>query len=300
MQSYKTHNSSLMLLVSLFLHILVLGYLFLALFQPQLHNFFPKTESSALKIPVIIAQPKTNIAAIAQPKAPAHLPRQLPKEEIPVAQLPGTAINTTTKALVKNQATTDQCDKNNKSVDKKTASLKNTSKTSSTIIEAVNYPSLFSVPQEIKKTDGNDHYEDNGDLRSKKLTLADLFKSLLPPQEKSDNVTTDGMLIISQGDMKYYSFLQKFITHINQVFAFHGGPAQVRNWLQKGFLQKNTALSIIIDKKGSVLDVDITQSSGYIPFDELSIKTVHQASPFPPIPDRIGHDKVRVDLSSYL
>lgn len=303
--SYKTEKSGLMLLISLIIHALALFYLFLMIIHPKLEDFLTPPHQSPIHVPVIFTQPSPQAPPI-KPPLPA-LP-SLPEENIPVAQVPSAVSHAALSAQPTHKASPSPSsahkEKSKESpteqaTSKKEASLK---KSSTTLLEKTDHPAIFSLPKEPKKAETiKDHGTDHSGLRNKKLMLEDLFKDLLPANTTHDeNTTADGMLIISQGDMKYYSFLQKFITHINQVFSFHGGPALAHTWTRKGVLSKNAALSVVIDKQGKVLDAKITQSSGYKPFDELSLKTVYQASPFPPIPDRLQHDKVRVDLASYL
>jgi len=309
MQNCKENTSRLMLLISLFLHVILLAYLFLAIFQPQMHNFFPKINNPPFTAPIIFSQPQATPPITAAPKSPVLEPRTSPQEDIPVAQIPA-GIPQLTKPL--NSAHKPSSSSTNHQ-EKKDLTSKETTPTpekkikpqktpSTSILEKTDLPALFALPQEPVSSPLTKHHEtDHSGLRNKKLTLQDLFKDLLPASDaNNENTTADGMLIISQGDMKYCSFLQKFITHINQVFSFHGGPALAHQWARQGNLKKNAALSVVIDKQGKVLDAKITQSSGYNLFDELSLKTVYQSSPFPPIPDRLKHDKVRVDLSSYL
>ncbi|MFS8506652.1 MAG: TonB C-terminal domain-containing protein [Candidatus Babeliales bacterium] len=100
--------------------------------------------------------------------------------------------------------------------------------------------------------------------------------------------------------MKYYSFFNQFLTHINQVFAFHGGPEKFSSYIQSGKQLKNAALFVIIDQQGKVLSRSITSSSGYAPADALILQAVDQASPFPPVPQHFNHKTVRIELISMI
>lgn len=87
---------------------------------------------------------------------------------------------------------------------------------------------------------------------------------------------------------------------MNQVFAFNNGPETLQKWAQEGLIKKNVGISIIIDRKGKVLETIFLSPSGYQPFDELTLKTVQAASPFPPVPELFKEKTVRVNLTSGL
>ena len=144
---------------------------------------------------------------------------------------------------------------------------------------------------------------DSDEIRKRKLTLADLFKTLPHVMEEVNKHSQEGgsdQLVIAQGDMRYYSFLKKFIGHMNQVFGFKGGPGQLERWAQEGKIKKNVGISIVIDRKGNVLKVEFLTRSGYQPFDDLTQETVQEASPFPPVPAQFKEKTVRVELTSAL
>lgn len=154
-------------------------------------------------------------------------------------------------------------------------------------------PAQESLPSEAKSTSA---------LQKRALTLADLFRTLphLTGERTEQGVDGKETLIITQGDMKYYSFLKDFIQHMNNTFNFDDGPQKMEEWMRKKLLIRNTALSIVIDKQGAVQSVKVTASSGFEPFDELAVATVYKASPFAPVPDHFKQDMVRVELTSTL
>ncbi len=287
-------------------------------YTPQKHTITPKEEKES-PIPESAKKTKDQF-----PEAPTQ--ETLKKdEEVAQAELPGSLStipkerqSLSKKTIKKAESiskpfttTTEQENQQEKKTDDtKKESLQKPLTSLSTILESTDAPALFTLPKPTPEVSNSTAEQTTAyrQLRKNKLTLADLFKDLSSPlgfPDSIDNNSQDGelnanMLVINQGDMKYYSFLEKFITHINQVFSFHNGPNQARQWAQQGLLKNNTNLTIIIDKKGNVLAAEILQSSGYAPFDKLSLKTIYLASPFPPIPDRLGHQKIRVNLSSYL
>jgi len=137
------------------------------------------------------------------------------------------------------------------------------------------------------------------DLRKRQLTLADLFKDM-PHTLKQ--ITSEGKegeeLVIVQGDMKYYSFLKQFLNHINEVFAFHGGPQKLFALVQSGRVKQSAGLSVIIDKQGKVINKKLMKTTGCSQADGLLLDAIESASPFPPVPHHFGHEQVRVELIS--
>ena len=150
-----------------------------------------------------------------------------------------------------------------------------------------------SIPSDVKS---------GSSLQKRALTLEDLFRTLphLTQERTEQGIDGKETLIITQGDMKYYSFLKDFIQHMNNTFNFDNGPQKMEEWMRKKLLVRNTALSIVIDKKGAVQSVKVTASSGFEPFDKLAVATVYKASPFAPVPDHFKQDLVRVELTSTL
>ena len=325
MEHLKNNNfSSFSLIASFFVHIILFIFIFFIITHHDTYNFLSQNNKLPTAPVIFYSQPASTQKVMPQPtaevqkqeKAPEPKPQQeqkkistpehqktkdlikQPEEEIAQAQLPGLpTADATKKPALSKKLTKKSEHKELAELFSATKTLKPTTSEEPTPETLQQKTSLTSLKQSEK----------SNDLRAYKLTLADLFKdlssagALTGKDQSSQEGQTDGdMLIIGQGDMKYYSFLQKFVTHINQVFSFYGGPDKVKNWINKGFIKNDTHLSITIDKNGKVLSALITQSSGCKAFDELSLQTINQASPFPPIPDRLGHQKVRVDLSSYL
>lgn len=168
-------------------------------------------------------------------------------------------------------------------------------------------PTLLSIPkkptiEEQEKLKETEKTHDSQEIRSRKLTLADLFKTMPHFSEKEvpKNEGPGSQLVIAQGDMRYYTIIKKNVEHMNQVFGFHGGHATMLKWAQEGLIKKNVGVSIILNKQGDVLQTIITSSSGYKPFDELTKKTVAQASPFPPLSKEFKEETFRLELTSGL
>jgi hypothetical protein len=105
-------------------------------------------------------------------------------------------------------------------------------------------------------------------------------------------------LVIVQGDMKYYSFLKQFLKHINEVFTFHGGPQKLIALAQSGSIKQSAGISVIINKKGAVIDKKLVKTTGCPQADLLLLNAIESASPFPPVPHHFGHEQVRVELIS--
>ena len=298
MNNHSAHERTIFGLgTSIFLHAILLLIIFIFVASPDISLFDPPKASSQITpiaAPIILysgsPQPlqKTVVSQKQILKQVQPVQQTIPKQQRPSSDI--------TKKTEKNK--TEPVGKNNKIIKKETIKK--------SLVEKTEEPALFKIAEESSLSFGGRTFANAEELRRYKLTLADLFKKM-PHHLTAEQITTGTekgsgkqTLVISQGDMKYYSFLQKFVTHINQVFSFHGGPDKARVWAKKGLIKKNTGISIVIDKAGKVINVILTYSSGYKPFDELSIDTVKQASPFPPVPDYFNHEKVRIELSSYL
>lgn len=143
--------------------------------------------------------------------------------------------------------------------------------------------------------------QETGSIRRRQLTLADLFRTLPHVMKKLSGESGDGdQLVVVQGDMNYYGFLKNFLEHINQVFAFHGGPAQLLSYAKSGKITQNAGLSVVIDRQGNLISKQLRHSFGHTDADALILKTVDMASPFPPVPSHIQHKTVRVELISVI
>jgi len=166
------------------------------------------------------------------------------------------------------------------------------------LVGPIEAPTLFEA---APKPFDQPNQKDTGEVRKRQLTLSDLFKTMPHMMKQIAKSAQDGQeLVIVQGDMKYYSFLKKFITHINQVFSFHGGPRKMIDWIQDGSIGKRAGISVTIDRQGNVLSRRLMHSCGHAPADELLVDAVDLASPFPPVPAHFGHKTVRVELVSVL
>lgn len=164
------------------------------------------------------------------------------------------------------------------------------------IAEPTKAPTLFEAAEKPFKQSKE---TDTGQVRRRQLTLADLFKGMPHMMKKiAEGVQDSQELVIVQGDMKHYSFLKKFVTHINQVFAFQGGPEKMLNWAQNGSIKQRAGISVTIDRKGNVLSSRLMRSCGHTQADELLLNAINAASPFPPVPAHIAQKTVRVELVS--
>jgi len=292
---------------SLFFHIILLLILFLMIASPDARKLLePASRQSATSIaaPVVLysgppPQPHKTVSARPGSKGGVGTPGT-PGAKVPTAQKqpPLKTMPKTMPLPPKPQGVQSPAQKE----PKKETPTKAKEKTP--FLEKTEAPSMFKAVEQTAPADGQKKQAaDKEELRRHKLTLADLFQTMPHLMQAANQAAQAGdgdTLVISQGDMKYYTFLTKFITHINDVFAFHGGPQKISQWMQQGYIKKNTSMSVVTDKKGNVLEVRLTGSSGYAPFDELSMETVRQASPFPPVPDYLNHEKVRVELMSYI
>jgi TonB family protein len=66
---------------------------------------------------------------------------------------------------------------------------------------------------------------------------------------------------------------------------------------QRSGISGEVGVRLTILRDGSLEDVMIAQSSGYDILDKAALGSVHRASPFPPIPEESGEDKVHLTIS---
>lgn len=289
---------SLPIIVSLIIHFFVIGAIFISLVPQDTVTFIKKkiketttiipantTEPTPLPAPVVLYYAnghKSSVLSPAQTKSNPSL-KNLPPESL--QKLEGKKEETIEKAK-------------QKSIEKKE---KNEQKKSPTVISSVSETGFFKATENPSNLTQKQETTTENQIRSRQLELADLFKSMphYPQTEGHSNGTTDQLLVV-QGDMKYYSFFNQFLNHINQVFAFHGGPEKLSGYIQSGKRLKNAGLFVIIDQQGKVLSRSITSSSGYAPADALILQVVDLASPFPPVPQHFNHKTVRIELISMI
>ncbi|MEW6525222.1 MAG: energy transducer TonB [Spirochaetota bacterium] len=65
-------------------------------------------------------------------------------------------------------------------------------------------------------------------------------------------------------------------------------PATAR----KDGIEGKTYIKFTIDKNGNLLSAMMIRSSGSALLDDAALKAIHSASPFPPIPDTIGKERM--------
>ncbi|MBL4588278.1 TonB C-terminal domain-containing protein [Candidatus Babeliales bacterium] len=94
------------------------------------------------------------------------------------------------------------------------------------------------------------------------------------------------------GNLKYHSYEEKvrnaLITAFNTVkHRFH--PSN-----EKGLSAVRTAIDLVINKDGSILQLYLVHSSGDTSFDKMIMESIKYAAPFPSIPNHLGIDKYRL------
>ena len=148
------------------------------------------------------------------------------------------------------------------------------------------------------------------------FTLADLFKNIpnssvfAPDTAKSlatynprgdSSLIGDGYgsdIVITEGDMRYYSVWKKFLHHINETAQYN----QIRHkqdstqWRQKGLIKNPSIMSVTVAKNGTCLAVTVLHSSGCTPFDTFNVQTAWSASPYPPLPESMGKEQARFEI----
>lgn len=145
--------------------------------------------------------------------------------------------------------------------------------------------------------------------QKKEPTLADIFNQARQnfnfPVKSNLKTAGDGAgqpLVIREGDIQYYSLWSTFLNHLNNAARFNRvkNPVPLGEWVANKFIKNHLQCGITVNKKGEVQDIDIILSSGYKPYDELCIKDIWSASPFPPLPDQLGKNVARFEVRTYM
>lgn len=306
---------ALPIVVSLIIHFFVIGAIFIVLVPQDTVTFIKKkitqvttitpantTQPTPLPAPVVLyyantsqsqALPPTELVASDSEKNTLKDQPAQTKSNPSLKNLPPESLQ---KLEGKKEETIEKAKQ--KSIEKKE---KIEQKKSPTVISSVSETGFFKATEKPSKLTQKQEATTENQIRSRQLELADLFRTM-PHHTKTEgnNAGNTDQLLVVQGDMKYYSFFNQFLTHINQVFAFHGGPEKLSGYIQSGKRLKNAGLFVIIDQQGKVLSRSITSSSGYAPADELILQVVDLASPFPPVPQHFNHKTVRIELVSMI
>ncbi len=304
---------ALPLIASFIIHLFIIGIIFISLTPEHMFTFQKKkatkptplafantTQPTPLPAPVVLyyantpqsqALPPTKLVASATEKNPLKDQPATTKSNPFLENLPPEPLQ---KPEVKKQPVTEK-----KSLKKEEETQK---KKSTNTISVLSETGFFKVSEAPIEHSEKKESADASHIRRRQLELADLFKTMPHYNNKTEGNQSGSsdQLVVVQGDMKYYSFFNQFLTHINQVFAFYGGPEKFSSYIQSGKQLKNAALFVIIDQQGKVLSRSITSSSGYAPADALILQAVDQASPFPPVPQHFNHKTVRIELISMI
>ncbi len=156
------------------------------------------------------------------------------------------------------------------------------------------------MPQQTQESISDAQHLSDNSGRKRRLTLADVFKQLPTlysptghghPRGVENGVDTGDALIIAQTDFRFYGFFTNVLAHLNNTLAFHRQEMDP-SWN----FSKMIHVDVIVDKKGYVQEVLITQSSGVQSLDHFIKKITHAASPLPPVPASLSHKTFRLKL----
>lgn len=125
----------------------------------------------------------------------------------------------------------------------------------------------------------------------KELTFADIangFLDTIRDEGGFDFVSRDGDESIrpDHEEMKYLSYHQKVAWHIQNSWRRYMNLVD-----DKIPDNANIVFLLVIDKDGFLKDARIEQSTGYHSLDQLLLRTVKDAGPFPPLPEHFKTDK---------
>lgn len=161
----------------------------------------------------------------------------------------------------------------------------------------------FSVNKIIQSESSSSTTSDG--TRKRKLTLSDLFKDLgstplhnVLYQSDQGQQGEGAPALIVQGDIRYHSFINALLEHINSTFIHRNGREFINAAAQAGKFKKQLlSFTLTLAKNGKVLDARIAPSSGSPEVDKFFIDTAYEASPFAPLPNHFKRDVVKIELS---
>jgi len=104
---------------------------------------------------------------------------------------------------------------------------------------------------------------------------------------ESPNAKKEATIEIGTESIKYVSYMKLLKDKIQNVWVY---PEQARLKNQQGTL----LVEFGINKNGSLAYAKVIRSSGYPILDEAAIKAIREASPFNPLPDRFGVDRLNI------
>ncbi len=104
---------------------------------------------------------------------------------------------------------------------------------------------------------------------------------------ESPNANKQATIEIGTESIKYVSYMKLLKDKIQNVWVY---PEQARLKNQQGTL----LVKFGINKNGSLAYATVIRSSGYPILDEAAIKAIKDASPFNPLPERFGVDRLNI------
>ncbi|WP_158090468.1 energy transducer TonB [Desulfurella amilsii] len=104
---------------------------------------------------------------------------------------------------------------------------------------------------------------------------------------ESPNAKKEATIEIGTESIKYVSYMKLLKDKIQNVWVY---PEQARLKNQQGTL----LVKFGINKNGSLAYAEVIHSSGYPILDEAAIKAIREASPFNPLPERFGVDRLNI------
>ena len=131
------------------------------------------------------------------------------------------------------------------------------------------------------------------------VTKTDFFhhaKSIAqsPPLTSLNNTPTGNFSakISGLGSLKFHSYEEKVRNAL--ITAFNTIKHRFKSSGKNNFAAARTAIDLIINKDGSILQLYLVHSSGDTAFDKMIMESIKYAAPFPSIPNHLGIDKYRL------
>lgn len=144
--------------------------------------------------------------------------------------------------------------------------------------EASEKPAVVSKNTDTKKKSGQNRFFKNNDLPN--------HSAQAPEQE-----ATVSLYAADKKESKYASYLQHVRYKIDSVWEY---PPAAKERGVEGEL----TLRFSIAKNGTLVDVKLISSSGHDILDREALQTIHEASPFQPMPDKLSTSRLNI-LASF-
>jgi len=252
---------------------------------------FPKQEPDISPLPEIKKPPTKSLTqqtspVIPQPKPPVAKPKPIEqKKVIQKKEEPSKALQKNLLAMLKKQKDQKKIKKAEKPVQKEKPKPEPKEKEPPKQIKPkIKQPTpKLPAPRKVTQRSKGFKKKMSAPAKKKNLTFADLANGFLDTlkgdgqdwekREGNKNIRPDIQ------EMKFLSYARKVAWYIQNSWKLY-----MRELDGSGPATADISFILSIDQDGNLIDMQITQYTGYYELDAVIIKAVKKAAPFPPLP----------------